>query len=436
MVRCCRLIALFVAASSLAACTTISDPGGAPSNVVVRVIETKLSSDDSDKEDAFGRSVAVERDTLVIGAAFKAGTAGPDQGAAYVYARSGGIWRQQAKLTASDPAQVDEFGTCVALSGDTIAVGAYKKDGPAGDFQGAAYVFVRTGTHWKQQTKVLAADAKERDCFGISVALSGDTLLVGSPQPGKVEWGRRTGAGNGAAYVFRRKGGGWRQEAKLVASDGARADGFGSSVALQRETAVVGAMAKRGPKARAQGAAYVFTRSGATWAQEAKLLVADARNDYFGNAVSLDGDTAIVGAYQKEGPGGKLERGAAYAFVRTAKGWVQEARLPASDIVAHSRFGFRVAVLGNTAVVGADGGNAAYVFKRSDGHWTAGPKLVAYDPQPFEWFGWSVALSEDLVVVGAPFRTGPVGPRQGAVYVQSPVPSMDTQPEPPPKDAR
>ena len=210
-------------------------------------------------------------------------------------------WSEQQKLTASDAAPNDDFGTSVALSGDTAVVGA-PFDDDAGSASGSAYVFVRSGTRWSQQQKLTASDAAPNDDFGLAVAVSGDTAVVGAI--GDDDAGRVSGA----AYVFVRSGTRWSQQQKLTASDAASNDLFGISVAVSGDTAVVGARGDDDAGGVNSGAAYVFVRSGTRWSEQQKLTASDAAAGIrFGNSVAVSGDTAVVGAFEDD---------SAYVFVR------------------------------------------------------------------------------------------------------------------------
>jgi len=373
----------------------------------------KLMASDAQESDQFGYSVSVSGDTAVIGARYE-DTGGSDAGAAYVFTRSGGSWTQQAKLMASDAQSSDRFGGSVAVSGDTAVIGASNADA-GGSGAGAAYVFTRTGGSWTQQAKLMASDAQANDNFGYSVAVSGDTAVIGAP------YEDTGGSDAGAVYVFTRTGGSWTQQAKLMASDAQANDNFGYSVAVSGDTAVIGARLEATGGSGA-GAAYVFTRTGGSWTQQAKLMASDAQvNDYFGWSVAVSGDTAVIGA-QFEDTGGS-GAGAAYVFTRTGGSWTQQAKLMASDAQANDNFGYSVSVSGDTAVIGArledtggSGAGAAYVFTRTGGSWTQQAKLMASDAQANDVFGWSVAVSGDTAVIGAPYEdTG--GSDAGAVYV-------------------
>ncbi|MBM3949797.1 MAG: hypothetical protein FJ312_11295, partial [SAR202 cluster bacterium] len=231
-----------------------------------------------------------------------------NQGSAYVFVRSGATWSQQAKLTASDGGTEDRFGDSVAVSGDTAVVGARGENSA----QGSAYVFVRSGATWSQQAKLTASDGAEDDVFGISVAVSGDTAVVGAlfDDVGSND-------DQGSAYVFVRSGATWSQQAKLTASDGAARDQFGYSVVVSGDTAVVGAGGDDIGSNGDQGSAYVFVRSGATWSQQAKLTASDgATDDEFGRSVAVSGDTAVVGPWS-DNVGSNLDQGSAYVFTGT-----------------------------------------------------------------------------------------------------------------------
>jgi hypothetical protein len=372
----------------------------------------KLLAADGDANDYFGRAVAVDGDTLVVGAP-QDDDKYTDSGSVYVFTRTGATWTQQAKLTAPDSAAGDHFGTAVAIDGDTLVVGAYGDD-DKGTNSGSVYVFTRTGGTWTQQAKLTAADGAATDRFGYAVAIDGDTVVVGAP------YDDDKGADSGSAYVFTRTGGTWTQQAKLTAAGGAAGDWFGWAVAVDGDTVVVGA--PDDAKGAKSGSAYVFVRAGATWTQQAKLLAADgAAGDRFGWAVAVDAGTVVVGAY---GDDDKVrDSGSAYVFVRTGGTWTQQAKLTAADGAAYDRFGYAVAVDGDTVVVGAYGDDdkgtdsgSAYVFTRTGATWTQQGKLTAPDGAAGDWFGEAVAVDADTIVVGA-YWDDDKGADSGSVWV-------------------
>jgi hypothetical protein len=222
--------------------------------------QAKLTASDGNDANQFGFSVGISGETAVVGA-------NNGQGSAYVFVRSGAAWNEQAKLTASDGAGGDQFGGSVAISGETVVVGARQDDLGANIDQGSAYVFVRSGTTWSQQTKLTASDGAANDFFGGSVAISGETTVVGALSDNV---GANTN--QGSAYVFVRSGVSWNEQAKLTASDGATSDQFGNSVAISGETVIVGASGDDVGANPNQGSAYVFMRSGGSWSQQTRLM--------------------------------------------------------------------------------------------------------------------------------------------------------------------
>lgn len=381
--------------------------------------QTKLTAADGTPNDDFGQSVAISGNTIIVGARNDVGT-NADQGSAYVFIRSGTTWMQQAKLIAADGAATDAFGRSVALEGDTAIVGAYLDDVGANADQGSAYVFTRSGTTWTQKSKLTAADGAANDYFGFSVAVSGDTAIIGvllDDVGGKVN--------QGSAYVFTRSGTSWTQQAQLTAAGSAGSDYFGIAVALSGETAIVGATNTTVNGNSGQGVAYVFVRSANTWTEQAKFSAPDgAANDSFGSAVALSGDIAIVGA-EADSVFANTNQGSAWAFFRVGPKWLQGSRLLASDGAAGDIFGFSVAASGDTAVAGASnddvGANpdqgSVYVFTRAGTNWIQQSKLIAADGAATDRFGVSIGISGDTLIVGA--NGDDVGPNsnQGSVYV-------------------
>ena len=386
----------------------------------------KLAASDAAAFNSFGGSIAVSGDTVVIGAFGSGAFDELSGGAAYVVQRNEGgalNWGEVKKLTASDTEVYDAFGSSVAISGDTIVVGAHKED-TEGNQAGAAYVFERDeggADNWGEVKKLTASDAQSEDWFGRSVAVSGDTALVGA------ELEDSGGTNAGAVYVFQRDEGGagtWGETKKFIASDAQAGDQFGVSVAFSGETVVVGAFVEDAGGADA-GAAYVFQRNEGgvdNWGEVKKLTASDAQNgDLFGVSVAVGGDTAIVGAMFEDAGGS--DAGAAYVFQRDEGGvdnWGEVEKVIASDAQADDAFGGSVALSGDSALVGApsDAG-AAYVFQRDEGgtdNWGEVDKLIASDAQADDAFGRSVALNGDIAFVGANWEDAG-GTNAGAAYV-------------------
>ena len=468
--------------------------------------EAYLKSSDTAADDFFGDAVAIDGNTLVVGAP-TVGNMQPDD-AAYVFVRDdSGNWSQQALLRASNAEsdRADSFGISVSISGDTIVIGASSEDSgasgvfnapygqPADDARanngqqgaGAAYVFVRDGSgNWSEQAYLKASNAGGSDAFGVSVSVSGDTLVVGASNEdsdatevdGDQTNDRRESSG--AAYVFVRDGAGrWAQQAYLKASNAGRDDNFGRAVSISDDTLIIGAWREDSANgndpgdnsARNAGAAYVFVRDGTgVWTQQAYLKASNADAfDEFGAAVAVSGDTVVVGATSESSNATGVngddsnnelgDSGAAYVFVRTGTSWAQQAYLKASnsDAVSNGKglegdqFGFSVAISGGIVAVGAIGedsaatglngdqddntvlnSGAAYTFFRNGTTWSQQVYYKASNTGRGDEFGKSVAISGNALAVGAPEegsnatgvngdQTNNLANRSGAVYMFS-----------------
>jgi predicted amidohydrolase len=411
---------MVLAASS--PCSAVTDPAAAiPSSLSAAIYstlltkETKLTASDPQTNQDFGVAVSVSGDTAVVGADLS----GSFSGAAYVFVRSAGIWHQQQKLTASDPGVLKEFGRSVAVSGDTAVIGS-PGDSDAGTFSGAAYVFVRSGGVWNLQQKLTASDASALDEFGWSVAVSGDTVVVGSPNDD------HAGNDSGAAYVFVRSGSIWHLQQKLLASNAAANDEFGLSVAVSGDTVVVGC--PRSDESGAlfdSGSADVFVRKEGVWSQQQQLTADDVeRGVLFGASVAVSGDLVAVGSPLSDDAG--FRSGSAYVFARHGGIWIQQQKLMASDAAADDEFGYSVGISSETTVIGtpfahnAGGGSGlAYVFALREGVWHAQQKLMASDTTSGDGFGFSVAIGGATVVAGAPGHPNG-GVNSGSAYVYEP----------------
>ena len=310
-------------------------------------LQRRLTAADAKTQDFFGYSVALDGNTALVGAPYD-DVDHQDQGSAYVFVRNGTTWTEQAHLKAADGANLDLFGWVVALDGDTAIVGAYNGPGTAGADQGAVYVFVRQGTSWSQQARLNASDGVAAGNFGTVLALDGDTALVGAPS-----YRVNQVLAPGAAYVFVRNGSAWTQQARLTANDGEDSDNFGAAVAVEDGTAFIGAPADDVGNNANQGSAYVFTRNGVLWGARQKLTgTIPVANDFFGNSLAIDGTTALIGAYMKYAN----DVGLVYVFERRPQGWAETTTIGSTKGVAGEHFGISVALSGDRAVIGASVG--------------------------------------------------------------------------------
>lgn len=340
-------------------------------------------------------------------------------GAVAWYENDGLAWREQAKLTAPDAAPGDSFGWSVAISGDTIMVGAYA-DADAGENSGSVYVYQRSGSAWNLATKLTGTGPD--DLFGWSIGLDADTALIGAQ--GDDENGLRAGA----AHVYTRSAGVWSHAAKLLPSDPASEDVFGWSVALSGGTALIGAK-DDDDDALSAGAAYVFVGSGDSWSEQAKLTAGTGvgmMNDNFGYAVSLDGDDAAIAAPFTDDLG--AFSGAVYLFRRSGAVWAMTDRLTDPAGSAGDEFGLCLKLAGDRLLVGsyrndAAGTNAgsATMFERLGALWSPDSQMTAFDAAPGDLFGVCVTLAGDSMFVGAT-RTDDRGTNSGAVYAMTPPP--------------
>ncbi|HEY9421843.1 MAG TPA: FG-GAP repeat protein [Thermoanaerobaculia bacterium] len=326
---------------------------------------------------------------------------------------------QETELNANDGAAGDSFGFWVSIDGNTAVVSA-PFDDDLGTDSGAVYVFVRNGRSWSLQAKLTASDGSPGDRFGDSVSISGDTLLVGVDLDTTPE----LGANSGSVYVFERSGTSWSQEAKLNAADGAAGDQFGFVVSIDGDTAVIGAPGDDTDAGINAGSAYVFVRSGTSWSQLHKLTPEDAGAiDRFGFSAAIDGDTLVVGAVFDDDPSGSADFGAAYVYVRDAGTWSLQQKLLANNGRAGDQLGFSVDISGDTVVVGAPttdrvrpNSGSVYVFERSGTSWSQQAELIAPDGAFADLLGSSVAIHGDTVVGGSQFDDDRGGD-SGSVYV-------------------
>jgi hypothetical protein len=379
-----------------------------------------------------GASVAVSAggDTIIVGAPAADVNGKQDAGAVYVFVRDPGgaaVWTQQARLVAGDGAANDNFGGAVAIDGDTLVAGASRSDVSGATDAGAAYVFVRSGTTWSQQAKLAASDRVGFDNFGSAVAIDGDTAAVGSPADNN-----ESGDDAGSAYVFVRSGASWTEQAKLVATDGAAAVYFGALLALSGDTLLVGAPLATHSGAPQAGAAYAFTRpvGGTTWTQSAKLVrTAPAVGDFFGQAVALSGDGAMVGAPRAEG--GALTDSGAASFYNLhcipdmdGDGWDNDVDncsfIPNPDQGDADSDGLGNVCDNCTIDVNpdqADSDGDSIGDSCDCGAPAQLGKITARSPLNQDAFGRAVAASDDLIVIGAPYADSELRIGSGAAYL-------------------
>lgn len=408
----------------------------------------QISASDGEENSGFGGAVAISGDTAVVGALYATVSGNAFQGAAYIFQRDQGgtnNWGEVAKLEDLTGSAEDNFGASVAINGDTVAIGALLGDSIANaDDEGAVYIYERNqggANNWGLTKKISASDGSNGDSFGWSVALSGDRLVVGA---------NFNNSSRGAAYLFERDydpdnpgtplADNWGERKKLTASNAANNDQFGYAVALSNETLLVSAyLGDAGAGSDNKGAAYIFqcNQGGAdNWGEVKKLAASDGTlNDHFGAAVALHNDTAVVGAPDDDDAGNSS--GSAYVFLRNQGGsnnWGQIKKLTAGDAALNDQFGFAVAVDGDIAVVGAYVDNvsgntdqgSAYAFMRDydpsqpgtplTNNWGQFKQIKAGDGTGFDQFAYAVAFQGETLIVGS-FYDDVVEFDQGSAYL-------------------
>jgi len=399
--------------------------------------ETKIIASDGESGDGFGISVSIDGDVFVVGALKGDGNV-PASGSAYVYRYDGFGWIEEAGIFASDGALGVDFGCSISVDGDVVVVGAYHDDDNSDD-AGSAYVFRYNGSDWIEEAKLLASDGAEMDYFGYTVSISGDVIVVGAHGDDD------NGDHAGSAYVYRYNGVTWIEETKLLASDGGPDDWFGCSVSVDGDAIVVGARGydENHLWSDKVGSVYVYRYDpdgSGVWVAEAQILKTDGvRNDYFGRAVSIDGDTIVVGESNNR-------YGLAHVFrydPDEPELWIEEAELISSDNEYDDKFGNSISIEGDVIVFGTygndDDGNysgTAYVFRydrNGSGEWIEETKLFPSDGNSYLVFGGSVSIDSDTIVVGAD-GDDHIYTNAGSAYVYDlgcdPPPTLVISPDP------
>jgi len=396
----------------LSALLLVAAPAALASRVAADTEEDKLVAADGASGDQFGRSLALSGDRAVL-SAYGDDDNGSFSGSAYVFHWDGTEWDQEDKLEAADGASADLFGNSVSISGDTVLVGA-PLDDDNGNLSGSAYVFVRVGSNWVQQAKLHANDGAAGDNFGFAVALDGDYAVVGAHENDD------GGSGAGSAYVFKRNGSSWSQQAELNASDASSGDSFGYAVAISGDTVAVGSYADD-DNGLNSGSVYVFKRNGSSWTQQDKVKPTDgAPNDFFGNSVSLSGTSLLVGAPEDDDSGSAT--GAGYVFLRSGSSWSQQAKLVPTGGEASHYVGYSVSLHGDLAVLSSHGDDpsgalsgSAVTFHRSGSSWSEGERLLASDGDQLDYMSYSVAAGDGHALVGA-YGDDDSGSDSGSAY--------------------
>lgn len=386
---------------------------------LVNEIAAVNAASDAVADDMFGTSVALSRDgnSALVAAEwiFLPPLTAHPPGKVYVFTKSGGVWSRSAVLQSPDGADNDQFGESLAISedGTTVLAGSIWADVGATSDAGKVYVFTKSGGTWSQTATLTASDPSSTGYFGSSIALSGDTALIGSDGADK-------------SYVFKRSGTSWSEQQILTSSDGASGDNFGNSLAVSYDgnTAIIGADdASFGSFLHFPGKAYIFTKSGGTWSEAAILSASDADDmAKFGTSVALsdDGSTAVIGAIWAT-KGSTEYVGKAYIFTKSGSTWSETVILNAPESANYQYFGGSVALYGDTAVIGNVGKNSytagrAFVYQKDGDSWYGTHVLNESDAAGDRYFGNSVALFGKTALIGAYNATAGTTAGAGQAY--------------------
>ena len=381
------------------------------SRAIGQITEAKLLASDGARDDEFGSAVCIDGDYAVVSVLDEYANQ-QEFGAVYVFKQNGGTWTEQAKLQASDLTHWAQYGISVSISGVYVFVGAYW-DNALGPYTGSVYVYKRTGETWTEHAKLNASDAQDYDEFGISVSVSGDYAIIGA-------WGNDDLGNNaGAAYIFKREGENWTEQAKITSTAlYPELDNFGCAVCIDGDYAIVGARSV----GTSHGAAYILKREGSNWSHQGQLQASDRnKNDRLGLSVSISGDYAILGAPNDDDHGSSS--GSAYIFKRDGETWTEQAKLTDADGDIQDFFGWSVSISDDYCIIGAmeedevaQEGGAAFIFKRNGSSWTRQAKLMASDGADYDNFGRSVSISGDYALVGSP-KDDDLGNVSGSAYI-------------------
>lgn len=368
--------------------------------------DVKLTAEDGAPGDHFGQSVSICNDYMIVGAY--------GNSSAYIFKRDGLNWLQQTKLFDLHREEKDHFGFSVSMSGENIIVGT--KQSRRGSY---AYIYERKGVSWFEQENVTASDHHDSGVyyFGPQVSIHGDYAIVGSITD------RDQGKNSGSASIFKNDGSNWTRQVRLIASDSSAGTFFGSSVSINGDYAIVGAVNSYNWDQPAEGSVYVFERNGTIWTEQTKLTVGGSIYDSFGRSIAICGDYVMVGAPDDDG--NENDSGSIYIFKRNGASWIQQDKLTASDGSTGDAFGRTISTNNDYIIVGApyddddlngrDSGSI-YVFKRVGTNWIQETKLTAWDGAPQDHFGSSVSIDGYYIIVGAE-GDDDMGSDCGSVYI-------------------
>ena len=374
----------------------------------------KILNSDGEASDHFGKSISISGEYAAIGANDSGSYNIGDNGAVYIFERVENSWIEKTKITASDGAIGDIFGTSVSLENDYLVVGA-QGDDDNGDHSGSVYVFKRDGNAWVEQTKLLPNDGNTEDYFGCEVFIENNFIFIGAI--GDDDQGSKSGS----VYIFQKDDENWMQHQKINCGHYAYDAYFGASISVYGDYAIIGAYREYVNGISLAGKAYIFKNIDNLWTLQSTLSNdSPEQSDLFGVSVSIDEDYAIVGIWKDNDNGSSS--GAACIYHREGNNWLEQVKITASDGSSYDYFGYSVAISGDFALIGANGDDdngsssgSAYVFYRNETNWIEQDKLTASDGSSNDYFSHSVAISGDCILIGAD-ENDDNGSNSGSVY--------------------
>ena len=363
----------------------------------------KIYAADASMFYSFGNSVSMSSDMAVIG------SDGDNESSvsAYIFTQENDEWVQETKLEVKNDGHDDYYGSSISVSGNTIVAGA------VGSTSESAYVFVGQNGQWRRQARLTAPDGSIGDYFGHAVSVTGDTIVIGVPGDDD------RGEDSGAAHLFVRMGSVWQAESKLLPEPDTDGALFGQALATTEHLIVIGAPAEANGGTE-RGSVSVFVRDGDTWTRQDRLSPADlVDHDRFGASISATKDTILVGAPGAAEQGNFT--GSAYVYVRRDGTWLQQDKIVPQTRVEYDRFGTSVSISGDNILVGSQSdygflGGAAHAFRRTDDSWNQRfDSLHVFGPDEIR-FGGPVSLFNETALIGVP-DDDDKGPSAGAAYI-------------------
>ncbi len=376
-------------------------------------LEQEINNPSPTENDRFGSSVSIYGDSCIIGA-YLEDTGEDNAGSVYIFTRSGTSWSLEQEIHNPSPTADDYFGSSVAIYGDTCIIGAYQED-TGGSAAGSVYIYTRSGTTWSLQQEIHNPSPTADDKFGYRVSIYSDSCIIGA-------YLEDTGEDDaGSVYIYTRSGTTWSLEQEINNPSPVADDKFGDRVSIYGDTCIISAYGDDTGESSA-GSVYIYTRSGTTWSLEQEINnPSPTADDYFGYSVSIYGDTCIISASHEDT--GFDQAGSVYIYTRSGTTWSLEQEIHNPSPTADDRFGFSVSIYSDTCIIsasyedtGESGAGSAYIYTRSGTSWSLEQEIHNPSPTADDNFGWSVSIYSDSCIIGA-YQEDTGADSAGSAYV-------------------